>query len=81
MQRRGVDPLQRSEVEAFFSQDDEDDSMVHIELNDSRTLIGYIHGWEDPPYEDWIYFQEEDDTSGRIPRDMIKSITCFHDET
>lgn len=72
--------MERHEVEAFFSQHSEDDSQVQIELHDSRTLIGYIHGWEKPPHEDWVYFQETDDTSGRIPRDIIKSIKWTHDE-
>lgn len=73
--------MERSEVEAFFSQDDDEEvSLVRIGLHESRTYIGYIHGWEKPPYEDWIYFQEVDDTSGRMSREVIKNITWFHDE-
>lgn len=78
-----VGDVKREEIEAFFCTeedvDDEENWLVCIEITGSDfTYIGYIHDWEKPPYEDCIYFQEEDDLSGRMPITMIKSIRWLH---
>lgn len=80
--------LEREEIEAFFcsfEHDGDDDKwLVCIEINDTDfTYVGYIHDWEKPPYEDYIYFQEEEPehANGRMPIRMIKAIRWFHERS
>ncbi|NOV01175.1 hypothetical protein [Paenibacillus planticolens] len=70
------------EIELFFSWKYDDelgfDPLVCIELTNSQTLIAYIHDWNDPLEKDYIYIQEEDDSSGRLPINIIKSINWLN---
>jgi hypothetical protein len=77
--------LERQEIEKFFcNYEDGDDfsGLVRIEIvGTDFTYVGYIHGWEEPPHEDYIHFQEEEPehASGRMPISMIKSISWYQD--
>ncbi|UKS29641.1 hypothetical protein LOZ80_12175 [Paenibacillus sp. HWE-109] len=72
------------EIELFFSwkYDDERgfDPLVCIELKNSQTLIAYIHGWWNEPFpeKDCLYIQEENDDSGSLPINIIKSINWLY---